>query len=72
MYWLASFFGIVLFAICPIAPVLLCSLFGIKVNEATSTIGALPWALFFTVPAGAVCIVVWLIALVFSYLRYPG
>ena len=64
MWW--ALLIIVLFAIGPAIPPFIASMLGYKVNEANSTVGMLPWLLFYTVPIGAVAFVIWLIVLAVS------
>lgn len=57
---------IVLFTIGPAIPPFIASMLGYKVNEANSTVGMLPWLLFYTIPIGIVAFVIWLIVLAVS------
>jgi hypothetical protein len=69
MSWVLSLIAIVLFAFSPIIPLLVCEQLGIRVNEANSTLGVLPWLLFFTLPAGSVAVIVWLVSLIWWCLK---
>jgi hypothetical protein len=64
MWWLIGLVAIVLFACSPLVPLSIAYLLGYELdayNESNSVLGTLPWLLFFTVPAGAVVLLGWII-----------
>lgn len=64
-FWIISFVVILLFSIGPILPVLLLSLIGVKLDE-NSAIGVLPWLMMFTIPIGALSLLIWFIGLIIN------
>lgn len=64
MWWLIVFVLILIAAFSPIIPIAVVDLLlggDTDMNESNSTIAALPWLLFFTVPIGAVLELLWIV-----------
>lgn len=69
MIWLVSLCVIFLIAVGPIIPLLVLNLIGdTRANTPWGQLaGTLPWTLYFSVPAGAVLFLVWLLAWCLSF-----
>lgn len=63
MWWITGALVIVLLSLSPVIPILTLGLLGLadNLNESNSSIAALPWMLFVTLPAGALSMVVWIV-----------
>lgn len=63
MWWLTGAIVIVLLTFSPVIPLLILYWLGMAdgLHEGNSAIAALPWALFFTLPAGIACLFFWAI-----------
>lgn len=63
MWWIMGVLVIVLLSLSPVIPILTLGLLGLAdgLNESNSSIAALPWMLFITIPAGAASMLVWIV-----------
>lgn len=62
LFWWLGLAACLVFAVSPILiPVAVSMLYPDVLDESNSVLGTLPWAVFFTVPAGLVAAVVWTI-----------
>ena len=75
IYWyLVPPLVIILLAIGPGIPMLICELLGIPAgHEGNNPLAVLPWFLMFTVPAGVCLLVVWLLVIIVRliYIYWP-